>query len=411
MEFDKNQIITCSIIILLLFLIIKEYCGYKKTQIENLVNIKKISEPVKWNRNKCKYVMSSTFSDVLNENNIKHSNDNWNLYFPCIYDNINGEISKIQPKPQNSSQRFFIVNNADQLTAKDALWKNIVSYYNRRDAAKIMPNSYILYDKNDLKLLESEFDSNKIYILKKNIQRQEGLKLTNDLNTIINGYTNGYVIVQELLQDPYTIKGRKINLRIYVLLVCQHGDMTCYVYNDGFMYYTKTPFEKHSLDWDSNITTGYVERWIYDVHPLTHNDYRKYLDDKNRKFNKAEKSVIYNKEKVSDIVFNRIYNLITKTMISMSTTVCQGSHLQEHLTFQLFGLDMAVNYKLEPMIIEVNKGPDLSKKDERDGSVKVALLTDMLTLLKASKNGNSSNYIKLFETDGNSVIKQIYKPL
>jgi hypothetical protein len=55
--------------------------------------------------------------------------------------------------------------------------------------------------------------------MKKNIQRQEGLKISKDKNEILNCYKDGYAVVQELLQDPYLINGRKINLRVYCLFI------------------------------------------------------------------------------------------------------------------------------------------------------------------------------------------------
>jgi len=48
--------------------------------------------------------------------------------------------------------------------------------------------------------------------MKKNIQRQGGLLPTKNL---LHHLTQGYVIAQKLLQDPYLISGRKINCRVY----------------------------------------------------------------------------------------------------------------------------------------------------------------------------------------------------
>jgi len=111
--------------------------------------------------------------------------------------------------------------------------------------------------------------------MKKNIQRQEGLKISNSKHEILDGYKNGYVLVQELLQDPYLISGRKTNMRFYVLVVCKANNTDCYVHKDGFMYYTKVPFVKNSLDDAPNITTGYIDRQVYIDNPLTHYDLRK----------------------------------------------------------------------------------------------------------------------------------------
>ncbi len=50
-------------------------------------------------------------------------------------------------------------------------------------------------------------------------------------------------------------------------------------------------------------------------------------------------------------------------------------------SFQLFGADIAVNNKLEPLLIEINKGPSLDAKDERDKMVKMNVVTDIFALL------------------------------
>jgi glutathione synthase/RimK-type ligase-like ATP-grasp enzyme len=44
--------------------------------------------------------------------------------------------------------------------------------------------------------------------------------------------------------------------------------------------------------------------------------------------------------------------------------------------FQLYGVDVAIDDKLKPMIMEVNKGPDLTAKDGRDKDLKVNLSKD-----------------------------------
>ena len=49
--------------------------------------------------------------------------------------------------------------------------------------------------------------------MKKNVQRQEGIRITKDFDQLLNGIKDEYIIVQELLQNPFLVNGRKINLR------------------------------------------------------------------------------------------------------------------------------------------------------------------------------------------------------
>jgi tubulin polyglutamylase TTLL9 len=300
------------------------------------------------------------------------------------------------------NSKIFIIHNGDQIVAKDYLWKNLIDYYGLKYCLNIMPMTYLLNNNNDLTKLENDFNKNNIYILKKNIQRQEGLKISNNLSEIINN-KNEYVIVQELLQDPYLINGRKINLRVYVLVVCYKNNYTVYVYNDGFMYYTKELFKAKSLDFNSNITTGYIARWIYDVNPLTHTDFKKYLDNSNRLLISSEKNLKNNNVILSTHVFNNIYKLITDVFTAFYKKIGNSSindKLYNVTSFQLFGVDVAIDTNLNAKIIEVNKGPDLNSKDERDGKLKIQLIKDMFNIINILPNNNNNNkFIKIINLE------------
>ena len=345
---------------------------------ETMVNISPIPSnlDIQWTTDKkCDYKTTQVYLDVLKEYSIgKTAQGDWILYFPCTYNNATNTIKNI--KPTSPHQRIFIVTNSDQLSSKSNLWKNLVRAYGRTEAIRMSPVSYALNDKNDMELFNKEYKSNNIYIMKKNIQRQEGLKITNSRQVINNGANDKYVVVQELLQDPYMINGRKINMRFYVLVICQNNEISAYVHKEGFMYYTKMPFKQHSMTEGNNITTGYIERWIYDVNPLTHGDFRKHLDSK------------------SDDTFNKIYELISKVIKSVDNKLCQDSHLQTYITFQLFGVDIALNNKLNPQIMEVNVGPNLGIHDDRDSEIKHMVIRDILKILKVVDD-TDHNFIKI----------------
>ncbi len=349
--------------------------------------------------NECKYIMPENIKRVFEENKImplKNKNTNIQnsiIYLPCTYDNTEEEIKNMNLKEEEEN-RVFIIHNADQIVAKDGLWKNLNAYYGYDKTLTMCPNTYVLYEKNDIRRLQEDFDSNKIYILKKNIQRQEGLKISNNKDEI---FTNkgGYILAQELLQDPYLIKGRKINLRIYVLVVCHKNKYQVYAYKDGFMYYTKDLFKQNSIEMGPNITTGYVDRWIYDVHPLTHEDFRKYLDSK-RPLSVAEKNVTTN---LSTHVFNNIYELVKDVFKAFYGKIGNGEKLYNHMSFQLFGLDVAIDDKLNAKIMEVNKGPDLGSKDDRDGNLKRGLIKDILRIVKAVDDDSSNKFLKVLDIE------------
>ena len=217
-----------------------------------------------------------------------------------------------------------------------------------------------------------------------------GLKITTDLDTLINE-SNDYAVVQELLQDSYLVNGRKINLRVYVVVACNNGIISVYMYNNGFMYYTKKLFVKNDISIDNNITTGYVERDVYTKNPLTHDDFKKYLDlNNNEKYHSSNNEKILSELElsikqqgisISQLVFSRIEQLLRDVFISFKGHICNSTKISNDYSIQIFGADVAINEQLQPQIIEINKGPDLSPKDERDGIVKQKLVSNVFEII------------------------------
>ena len=71
--------------------------------------------------------------------------------------------------------------------------------------------------------------------------------------------------------------------------------------------------------------------------------------------------------------------------------------LNNHVRFQLFGCDLAPSNNLDATLIEINKGPDLDSKDERDKKVKMQVLNDIFKIID-SKNINetlNTRFIKI----------------
>jgi hypothetical protein len=385
-------------------------------QVDYFDNLKK-SEPMisinvggpTWNRTQCDYSMNQTIIDELKNNGLVQSDKDWNVYFPCAYDEITKEVNQM---PVVNGGKYFILENCDEIVAKELLWKNVVKHYGMEKAKIIMPNSYTLYNIDDIDRFNREFSSDKLYIMKKNIQRQEGLKITKDKNEILNGYkSDGYVIVQELLQDPYLISGRKTNMRFYVLVVCKGDELNVFVYNDGFMYYTKDSFVVSSAEDGPNITTGYINRQVYDNNPLTHGDLRNYLDDENRKdLLDCEKNIRAQGLKVSEIYFNRIYHMIREVFIAFSGKLTGEPKSRRfnntNIQFQIFGVDVGVNNQLNPMIIEVNKGPDLGAKDERDSQLKHGVVKDTFKIIGLinGQDYTNTNFIKVLDVGNGAII-------
>jgi hypothetical protein len=330
----------------------------------------------------CNYQMISVLKHMIKANSLNNNtDDSWSVYLPCGYNSSQEELGKI--KPTSEDQKIFIIKGCDNLSRKDNLWNSLHSEYGTVKASKIMPRTYQLGKQRDLKELKEEYSKNKVYILKKNIQRQNGLLITRNKEEILSGYKKGYVIAQEMLQDPYLIDKRKTNCRVYLLIVCKNNKKKGYIFDDGFMYYTKKSFKPNSTNRDRIITTGYIDRSVYKDNPLTLKDFDKYLTEKGNK---------------KGLIFKKMSKLFGQTMKAVDKTICTKSNVSNQSTFQLFGCDVAFNNKLDVMLIECNKGPDLGGKDERDIEIKQGLINE--TFLKVGVlpaiEGRKSRFIKVY---------------
>ena len=380
---------------------------------QDVIGIKPIIPNGKYYGLECQYTKDDTFYDSLKQNGFTTDNDILNacLIVPCSYDDTDKELmqlnnQQIKNNVFGDSVRIFMINNSDFMVSKLKLYQVLKDTYGLAIVETIMPKTWDLTDKNQISKFENDYNKNTIYITKNNNQRQEGINIHTNLNEIV---TSNKLLVQELLQNPYCINGHKINLRVYCLVICDNNkNAKIQIYNDGFMYYTSEKFIKGNPSFNTNITTGYIDRKIYDNNPLTHNDFRKYLDNNGlfsgRTLSPVEQYLVNNNQILSDYVFSQIYHLL-KFSIQPFLSVLGDKSIA--VSFQLYGADIAISDDLKPMLMEINKGPDLGAKDVKDKTLKVNMCSDMLNSVGLVSSYSKNNFITVFEqvNIGNNVIE------
>jgi hypothetical protein len=306
--------------------------------------------------------LGKTFENVFLKYSIIKTDDKdkATLYLPFTYNNV---IMEIKMMPIYSDKYYFVLAMTHLFVGKDNLWLLIKEYY-KDLALEVSPQSYCITV--EMELFKTNFDSTKKYILKKNTQAQDNIIISSSYDKIIDlasDATKKYVIIQELLQDPYLIGKRKINLRVYLLIINRKGKLELYIYKDGFLYYTPDFYVPNSDNNDHNITTGYIDRSVYETNPLTHQNLKVYMG-----------AFRYS------ILFNNIEILITKVMKVFYIALELGQSCKDSVMFELFGCDIAVNADLSVKIMEINKGPDLNPKSSLDGDLKFKLVENMFEL-------------------------------
>ena len=198
------------------------------------------------------------------------------------------------------------------------------------------------------------------------------------LNNVLVDHKN--LVVQELLNNPFLVDKRKINLRVYFLITCQDNDTRGYIHTNGFMYYTAAHFNYDSVNNAAHITTGYIDRSVYEKNPLTIEEFYKYLDKNG-----------YN----SELLKSNIKGLFGNIMGAVKAPLCNNKKLKKSMRFQIFGADVAPDNTLNVKLIEINKGPDLGSKSARDNAIKQEVVKDIFDIVGLVKKKTDNKFIRV----------------
>lgn len=387
---DQKKIVL--IILLFILVIVLSLTLYKKLNIFNKNRVNDIIIHQTKNKNptffKCKKNILKPERYVIDKYNLEYSeNNDWDLYIPCGYNNINEKINNI--RPINAKQKIYVIYGCDKIVSKNNLWNILLNYYGRTDE-QIMPNTYNLTKEEEINLFLEEFNSKKLYIMKKNIQRKEGILLIKDKDTVINNINNNYKIVQEYIKDLYLINERKINLRYYFLVITKNNEVNTFLYKFGKCIYSNkqhkysnnnTDLSEEELNNSNNrenfITSYNLDPKIYNVLPETFEELKQFMG--HNKYN---------------ILQNNINNLFKKLSNAIVPEFKHNNHLSNNLCFQLFGADILFNNNLKPYLLELNKGPSMKYITEKDKMMKQQLKEDLFLKMKIIKNKNKNKNLK-----------------
>ena len=360
-------------IILLIVILLLIFIPSVFLKKERDVNLEKFLNYTKCN----KYKVSKRLTKIFDKYDFNRKDNDWQLYLPCDYTNVESELRNMKEPADNKS--IFGIDGCDFIASKYYLWKLMKKKYGD-NYTDYMPKTYS-NNKEEIKKIRDEYVSGNKYIGKKDIQAQLGLFIVNNLDELDNILEDRkFVIIQNLLNNPFLIEGRKINIRIYFLIVCQKNNIQAYMHSNGFIYYTPNKFSYESSDKHCHITSGYASREIYKTCPLTLHDLMKYLTKNG-----------YNSSKF----FNNIKNLIAKILDAIEEPICNLEKIKNNHKFQLFGMDVAPDNNLNVKVMEINKGPDLSAKDDRDDKVKNKVSEDVFRTVGLINDNEMSEFIKI----------------
>ena len=257
---------------------------------------------------------------------------------------------------------FMAIPYGDNLVSKNNLWNMMRNCKGN----KFLPKTFILENFYDNINFKKNFRKDKIYVLKKNIHRKNGLLLMKgDINKIYNKYYQGYKVVQEFILNPYLINKRIILFRAY-LLIKRDKTHKFYFYIHKYVkcLYTKKEFNLINLEEDRLITNS-----------------KNFID----------KSFPKKLDEIKEINLNIIRKPIKEIVLCFKDYVdkLEETPYHDEFTFyQLFGVDIILDKNKNPYLLEINKNPDMNGKTEEETKLKKEVILDTFTLIEKNKLGN-----------------------
>lgn len=288
------------------------------------------------------------------------------------------------------------IDNINHINKKNLLWKNLVEQYGRHKAGLIIPPTYNILQKNELRMFAEDYYKNKgSFILKNEQESARGILVSNKfqdmLNHILRKKRQGYPVkvVQRIIKS-HLINGRVFKIRMFLLIKCDRetGIKHYYLHNLGGIFYAPEQYDEKNLNNDNIIANGY---WYNNI---THSDYIGFINDKPKNlkeiYKHLEKDGINPKKMMERVIYLLI--LIFK---SINNKIYRKNVRNEQ--FCILGFDIMIDENKRPWIIEFNKGP--SMKDYHDANVFY------------SKKKVWNDIYKLIENDNNNDFKEIYRSI
>ena len=178
-------------------------------------------------------------------------------------------------------------------------------------------------------------------------------------------WMEGDYIVQEYIENPYLIEGRKFSMRLYVL-VTSVAPLRVYVCREGIAKFA-------SMDFETVVATDAEDPASIHAH-ITNNAANSHgegfhisqdpdVDDEGSRRSLSGLRRVLRRQNVDvDGLFTEIHQVLLQSVLAVESKVREG--LEEFVTFpnntfQLLGVDVDLDADMNPKVIELNVNPSL----------------------------------------------------
>lgn len=288
-------------------------------------------------------------------------------------------------KSLKNNQKLNHFPGTFQLGRKDRLWRNfqrMISNYGLKEFG-FLPYTYIL--PQELKQLKYNWENKNAggewFIIKPPASaRGVGIKVINKWAQLPKK-TN--LVVQKYIANPYLINGSKFDLRLYVL-VTSFNPLRVYLYSEGLVRFASVKYSNNPKD----IKEKYMHLTNYSINKLSSN----YTANDDAHSTQGHKWTItklleyLNNEGVdTERLWKNLEMLVVKTMIACEEPIselCSENMNTRYNCYELFGIDVLLDEKLKPWLLEVNISPSLHSSSPLDEHVKGPLVKALFNMVQ-----------------------------
>eukprot|EP00070_Physeter_catodon_P015683 XP_023973835.1 probable beta-tubulin polyglutamylase [Physeter catodon] len=275
------------------------------------------------------------------------------------------------------------------ISRKNYLARNLLrmkAYY--PNEYKFFPHTWSL--PADLAVFRSQFTGKrrKTFIIKPDASSQgRGIFLTRNVEDI---NPSEHLVAQRYIHRPFLIDGLKFDLRIYVLLSgC--NPLRIFVHQDGLVRFATKAYAKPTT---RNLGDKTMHLTNYAINKSSSN-FEQNCDPGNASLG-HKRSMFHVLDRLRkeghdvDSLCRTIDECLCKTIIGIQPSLahiygsCKGEDLSNSMCFEILGIDIMIDHKLTPWLIEVNHSPSFTTDSELDSLVKFRVIRDALVLLDVS---------------------------
>lgn len=154
------------------------------------------------------------------------------------------------------------ISNIDYFSNKRKQYESLIKYLGKKP--EYLPET-IMFNKDNIEELKkyfyknnkNKYNNNKWIVKPENSLARKGVMVFNNYSKIEEHVLKSKYyewIFQEYIENPLLIDGKKFHFRLYVIILKTKKRLKIYIYDKGFMYFSKKEYNKNIIDQDTHLS-------------------------------------------------------------------------------------------------------------------------------------------------------------